>query len=96
MAERESDAPRLVATGPPEFRGMVFPLTRHDTVIGHSESANLVLDDRFVSRLHALITIGESGIAAHPRPEFQRRHAGQRPAGDRATRAAAGRHREFR
>ena len=63
MAERESDAPRLVVTGPAEFHGVVFPLTRHDTVIGHSESADLVLDDRFVSRLHALISIGESGIA---------------------------------
>jgi hypothetical protein len=57
------DVPRLVVTAPPELSGTVLPLSRPETLIGHSSTADLVLDDSFVSRRHALITIDDAGTA---------------------------------
>ncbi len=40
---------------------MVLPLSEPELVIGNSDSADIVLEDEFVSRRHALITIADSG-----------------------------------
>ncbi len=54
---------RLVIEAPAELAGLVMPLSGQKIIIGHSETADLVLEDRFVSRRHALITVGPSGQA---------------------------------
>jgi hypothetical protein len=40
---------------------MVLPLSEPELVIGNSDSADIVLEDEFVSRRHALITVADSG-----------------------------------
>ena len=60
----EEDFPRLVIIAPLEFEGTVLELAQAKTVIGHSDTADVVLDDQFVSRRHALITIETSGLVA--------------------------------
>jgi hypothetical protein len=61
MAIDEANAPRLVVTGPSEQAGLVLALSRPQMVIGNSDTADLVLEDRFVSRRHALIAVDHSG-----------------------------------
>ena len=61
VAASEKPVPRLVIVDPAELRGTVLPLSRSEIVVGHSSTANLILDDSYVSRRHALITIDESG-----------------------------------
>jgi pSer/pThr/pTyr-binding forkhead associated (FHA) protein len=39
----------------------VLPLSEPELVIGNSDSADIVLEDEFVSRRHALITVADSG-----------------------------------
>ena len=56
-----SDAPRLVITAPTKLAGTEFALTSPETVIGHSDAADLVLTDKYVSHRHALITVDENG-----------------------------------
>ena len=61
MVTYDLDVPRLLVTHPPELQGLVLPLSRPELVIGHSDTADLVLEDRFVSRRHALVTVDSSG-----------------------------------
>src|ERR1700722_10768671 len=61
MTADDSSFPRLVVTEPAEQVGAVLQLSQRQMVIGHSETADLVLDDRFVSRRHALLTVDTSG-----------------------------------
>ena len=56
-----SDVPRLVVIEPAERAGQVLPLSGPQLVIGHSASADLVVDDPFVSGRHALVTVADSG-----------------------------------
>ena len=55
-------APRLVVIEPIEQVGLVLSLSRPEMVIGHSDTADHVLKDRFVSRRHALVTVDPSGL----------------------------------
>ena len=57
MAASQANFPRLVVTDPAEHRGLTLALTGAEMVIGHSDTADLILDDRYVSRRHALITV---------------------------------------
>jgi hypothetical protein len=57
----DEGASRLVVTEPADQAGMVLALTATEMVIGHSGTADLVLEDRFVSRRHALVTIDPAG-----------------------------------
>ena len=61
MVADEASGPRLVVTSPADLAGTVLPLSEPELLIGHSDSADLMLDDRFVSRRHALVTIGAPG-----------------------------------
>jgi Neuraminidase-like domain/FHA domain/Salmonella virulence plasmid 28.1kDa A protein len=61
MPGSELNEPRLVVTGPEELVGLVLALSAPQMVIGHSETADLILADRFVSRRHALVTVDASG-----------------------------------
>ena len=60
MATSDLNFPRLIVTEPAEHGGLVFALSRSQMVIGNSDTADLVLDDRFVSRRHALIAVDHS------------------------------------
>lgn len=61
MAGNAPEVPRLEVTEPPEQRGVVLSLTKPEMIVGHSETADLILDDRYVSRRHALISVAASG-----------------------------------
>src|SRR5271167_3019984 len=61
MAHDEGYHPRLVVTEPSELAGTVLTLDQSQLVIGHSDTADLVLEDRFVSRRHALVTVDSAG-----------------------------------
>ena len=61
MATDDERHPRLVVTEPAEQAGLVLSLSAAELVIGHSDTADLVLDDRYVSRRHALVTTDASG-----------------------------------
>ncbi len=62
MASTQNEAaPRLVVTGPAEMAGTILPLAAAELVIGHSATADIVLDDTYVSRRHALLTVDEAG-----------------------------------
>ena len=61
MATSDVRAPRLVVTGPAEQAGMVLVLSAPQMVIGHSDTADLILGDRFVSRRHALVITDPAG-----------------------------------
>ena len=61
MTVSDANAARLVVTGPADLAGQVFTLPSDEVVIGHSDTADLVFDDRFVSRRHALVTTDPSG-----------------------------------
>jgi hypothetical protein len=47
------DAPRLVASKPPDLRGTVFPVTGDYAVVGRQRGCDVHLDDATVSRNHA-------------------------------------------
>jgi hypothetical protein len=51
MAIDDAGAPRLVVTEPAERVGLVLSLPQPEMVIRHSDTADVVLDDRFVSGL---------------------------------------------
>ena len=55
------NTPRLVVTGQADQAGRVLALPAPEMMIGHSDTADLILEDRFVSRRHALITIDPAG-----------------------------------
>ena len=61
MAIDSANSPRLVVTEPADQAGLVLTLSAPELVIGHSDTADLVLDDRFVSRRHALVTVDPDG-----------------------------------
>jgi hypothetical protein len=61
MAATDPSAPQLVVAEPAEHAGLVLELSRPQMVIGHSETADLVLEDRFVSRRHALLSVDRLG-----------------------------------
>jgi hypothetical protein len=61
MPSDEQRVPRLVVTAPAEQAGRVFELAGTELVIGHSDTADLVLEDRYVSRRHALLTTDAAG-----------------------------------
>src|ERR1022692_5009997 len=61
MVTSEARAPRLVVTEPADRAGAVLALTAPEMVIGHSDTADLILEDRFVSRRHALVTADPAG-----------------------------------
>ena len=61
MAHDEGYHPRLVVTEPSELAGTVLAFDQSQLVIGHSDTADLVLEDRFVSRRHALVTVDSAG-----------------------------------
>ena len=61
MTTTDPNFPRLVVTDPAEHEGLVLSLSLPEMVIGHSDTADLVLDDHFVSRRHALITVALTG-----------------------------------
>ena len=64
MTTSEPNTPRLVIIGPEEHQGIVFELSGSEMVIGHSDTADIVLDDPYLSRRHALISIdSDSGLA---------------------------------
>ncbi len=64
MTTSESNAPKLIIVDPEEHRGLVFELSGSEMVIGHSDTADIVLDDPYLSRRHALISIdSDSGLA---------------------------------
>jgi hypothetical protein len=54
--------PRLLVISPTRVAGQVLLLSPPRVVIGHSDTADVVLDDTFVSRRHALVTVDESGV----------------------------------
>ena len=62
MAASELNLPRLVVTSPAERQGLVIHLSRPEMVIGHSDTADIILDDRYLSRRHALISVNPSGV----------------------------------
>lgn len=64
MAVDEVGAPRLVVLEPSGHAGLVLSLSEPEMVIGNSETAHLRVDDQFVSRRHALVTVDSSGQVA--------------------------------
>lgn len=61
MAGNAPEVPRLEVTEPPEQRGLVLSPTEPEMIVGHSETADLILDDRYASMRHALISVAASG-----------------------------------
>jgi len=61
MANSGDDIPRLVVIDPPELRDNILLLSRSRIIVGHSATGQLILDDSYGSRRHALIKIDESG-----------------------------------
>jgi len=60
LVTSEEGLPRLVILQPASRAG-VLPLSGPQLVIGHSESADLVIDDPYVSGRHALVTVSDTG-----------------------------------
>jgi Neuraminidase-like domain/FHA domain len=61
MSTDNPGSPRLVVTEPAERAGTALTLAAPELVIGHSDTADLILEDRFVSRRHALVSVDPSG-----------------------------------
>ena len=59
--EPGNDPPRLVITDPEDHLGQILSLSMPEMIIGHSDTADLILEDRFVSRRHALVTVDPGG-----------------------------------
>ena len=62
MAAEYPGLPRLVIIGPERLVGLVVALSPPEVVIGHSDTADVVFEDEFVSRRHALVTVDEAGV----------------------------------
>jgi FHA domain len=62
MASEDPGLPCLVVIGPARLVGLMLPLSPPEVVIGHSDTADVVLEDEFVSRRHALVTVDEAGV----------------------------------
>ena len=65
MATSDPDVPRLVVIGPEEHEGLAFNLSQPELVIGHSDTADIVLDDPYLSRRHALISVDNGVVTVH-------------------------------
>ena len=65
MADREAELPRLVITGPAEHQGEVFPLSGTEMTIGHSDTADIVVDDPYLSRRHALLSVDRGEVTVY-------------------------------
>lgn len=65
MADREAEVPRLVIIGPARHAGKVFPLSRTEMTIGHSDTADIVVNDRYLSRRHALLSLDGGELTVH-------------------------------
>jgi len=61
MTTNSGNYPRLVVIEPADQAGLILSLSAPQMVIGHSDTADLILEDRFVSRRHALVTTDPSG-----------------------------------
>ena len=57
MTESEANVPRLVVVSPAEHEGLVFDLSGQETVIGHSDAADIFVEDPYLSRRHALLSV---------------------------------------
>ena len=65
MTASESHVPRLVVLSPAEYEGLVFDLSRREMVIGHSGTADISVDDPYLSRRHALISVDADAVRVH-------------------------------
>ena len=65
MADREAEMPRLVITEPAGHAGKVFPLSGTEMTIGHSDTADIVVDDPYLSRRHALLSVDGGEVTVH-------------------------------
>jgi pSer/pThr/pTyr-binding forkhead associated (FHA) protein len=54
--------PHLVVILLAEYQGVVVPPSQPEMIVGSSDTVDLVLDNPYVSRLHALITVATSGL----------------------------------
>src|SRR5215469_11753256 len=61
MVTDDLNAAHLVVISPAELAGLTLSLSQPELVIGHSDTADLILDDRYVSRRHALVTVDPDG-----------------------------------
>ena len=57
----EHDDPRLIVVSPAEMAGTVLRLAVPQSLIGHSDSADVIIPDGFVSRRHAVVTADPAG-----------------------------------
>lgn len=62
MVDRGDLTARLVVTGPPRLAGGDLNLTSAEVVIGHSDTADVFIDDEYVSRRHALLRTDSAGV----------------------------------
>ena len=65
MTASGSDVPRLVVVSPAELEGLVFDLSGQEMVIGHSDSADIFVEDPYLSRRHALISVDADAVTVH-------------------------------
>ena len=61
MVTDSTSTARLVVSEPSELAGRILSLSGPQLVIGHSGSADLVIDDPYVSGRHALVMVDDSG-----------------------------------
>ena len=65
MAASESNVPRLVVVSPAEREGFVFDLSGEEMVIGHSDTADIFVEDPYLSRRHALLWVYADEVTLH-------------------------------
>ena len=65
MTASGSDVPRLVVVSPAELEGLVFDLSGQEMVIGHSDTADIYVEDPYLSRRHALISVDADAVTVH-------------------------------
>jgi len=65
MADREAEMPRLVIIEPAGHAGRVFPLSGTEMTIGHSDTADIVVEDPYLSRRHALLSVNAGEVTVH-------------------------------
>ena len=60
-SRKQRGAARLVILDGPR-QGTAFPLVMQETLVGRIDSAQFVIDDATVSRLHARLLLGEDAV----------------------------------
>lgn len=65
MGASEANVPRLVVVSPAEHEGLVFDLSGQEMVIGHSDAADFFVEDPYLSRRHALISVAADAVTVH-------------------------------